>query len=239
MEGNTPKGRKGARKQSVEDANEERRSTRGKIKENEESKKRTTRGSATKKETEDPAEMYRVKGKPQIIRKGKAPEKETPNSRKRTHSQVEEEKSSSATTKRSKVSDAVDRITKKGEAKEMNEKDEDKEEKDDREEDEEEEEEEEEKESRKPISKKSIEKIDPYSPDFSVKNFATWIREGKKGNKGWKKAVDSPKSSEKKSPGRGWIKITNSDSNKDEQGILCNSRLISRDKANAVESKFV
>ena len=79
MEGNTPKGKKGARKQTEDDASEDRRSTRGKIKENEESKKRTTRGSVSKQEEEeDPAEMYRVKGKPQIIRKGKAPGKETP-----------------------------------------------------------------------------------------------------------------------------------------------------------------
>ena len=221
MEGNTSKGKKGTRRQSVEDASEERRSTRGQIKENEESKKRTTRGSATKKE--DPAEMYRVKGKPQIIRKGKAPEKETPNSRKRTHSEVEEDKAINATTKKSKGSDAIDRITKKGEAKDKKEKDEDKEEKDnkeDEEDEEEEEEDEEKKSSGRPISKKSIEKIDPYSPDFSVKNFATWITEGKKENKGWKKASDSPKSTEKKSPGRGWIKITNSDSSKEEQGIF-------------------
>ena len=95
---------------------------------------------------------------------------------------------------------------------------------DDRKEDEEKEKEEEEKESRKPISKKSIEKIDPYSPDFSVKNFATWIREGKKGNKGWKKAVDSPKSSEKKVPqAEDGLRLPTVIPTKTSKVFLCNS----------------
>ncbi len=44
-------------------------------------------------------------------------------------------------------------------------------------------------EGKKTVKKSSIEKIDPYSPDFSVAKFATWIKDGKKSEKGKKFAL--------------------------------------------------
>ena len=197
----SPKGRRSSRRHSIEDTSEDRRSTRSRIQEEKDSKKRTTRGSLSK--DRDKGEMYLVKGTPKIIRKTKEAEKEAA-SRKRTHSQLDDEKTSSA--KKSKVSDIVDRITTKRDAAKS------KEEKEAEEEDENDEE------DSDPKLKK-IPKIDPYSPDFSATKFATWLKDGKKGNRGWKKAEDSPKSAPKKSPGKGWIKVTSSGS-KDDKGLF-------------------
>ena len=205
MEGSSSKGRRSSRKLPVEDTSEDKRSTRSKTQEGKDSQKRKTRGSLSK--TVDKAEPYLVKGKPKIIRKTKEAEKEAA-SRKRTHSQLDDEKIINHA-KRSKVSVTVERITTIKDATKT---------KDEKMEEEEEENDEEEEET-VPKSKK-IEKIDPYSPDFSVKDFATWLKDGKKG-KGWKKAEESPKSGQKKSSGKGWVKITNSNTKKEDKGLSC------------------